>query len=101
MGRYDEKCKIAFVYYLIEHGRFDELYKAKKGNLSETSVVKMPPPKIMKLLKELSDEYNYAYDDIIQFNMKMEKKIPSIEFLIDKYFSKFHKQMKYDHEFIV
>ena len=101
MGRYDEKCKIAFVYYLIEHGRFDELYKAKKGNLSESSVVKMPPPKIMKLLKELSDEYNYAYDDIIQFNMKMEKKIPSIEFLIDKYFSKFNKQMKYDHEFVV
>jgi hypothetical protein len=100
MGRYDEKCKIAFVYYLIEHDRFDELYKAKKGNLSETSIVKMPPPKIMKLLKELSEEYNYAYDDIIQFNMNMEKKIPSIEFLIEKYFSKFNETTKYDYEFV-
>ncbi len=100
MGRFDEKCKIAFVYYLIEHGRFDELYNAKKNNLSETSVVQMPPQKIMDMLKELSEVYNYNYDDIIQFNMNMDKKIPSIKFLIEKYFNKFHKVIDYNFEFI-
>lgn len=100
MGRYDEKCKIALVYYLIENGRFDELYEAKQSNLSEDKIVRMPPPNIMKLLKELSEEYNYNYDDIIQFNTKMEKKIPSIEFMIEKYFNKFHKKQAYSMEFI-
>jgi hypothetical protein len=100
MGRYDEKCKIALVYYLIENGRFDELYNAKKDNLSGDKIVKIPPPEIMKILKELSENYNYEYDDIIQFNTKMKKKIPSLEFLIEKYFSKFHSKQKYDMEFI-
>jgi hypothetical protein len=100
MGRYDEKCKIALVYYLIENGRFDELYLAKKDNLSEQKIVRMPPPEIMLLLKELSENYNYEYDDIIQFNTKMKKKIPSLEFLIEKYFSKFHKKQPYNMEFI-
>lgn len=100
MGRYDEKCKIALVYYLIEHGRFDELYNAKKDNLSNTKIVRMPPINTMKILKELSENYNYNYDDIILFNTKMKKKIPSLDFMIEKYFSKYHDKKKYHMEFI-
>jgi hypothetical protein len=99
-GRYEEKCKIALIYYLIENNRFEELYKAKKDNLSETNVVKMPPAKIMKLLKELSENYNYNYTDIIQFNKNMKKVIPSVDFLIEKYFSKYMTETKYHMEFV-
>lgn len=99
-GRYDEKYKISLAYYLIEHGRFNELYDKKKENLSEKKVVRMPPLYIMEILKELSDN-NYDYDDIIQFNVDMPKKIPSIKYLIEKYFSKYKAKKNYKLEFIV
>lgn len=98
-GRYDEKCKISLIYYLIEHDKFEELYNAKQQNLSEHCVVKLPPPDIMMLLKDISENYNYDYNDIMNVNLNVKKIIPNPIVLIKKYFAKFLVKQKYDFEF--
>ena len=100
-GRFDEKCRISFVYYLIEHGKFNEMYKNKKDNLSESKVVRMPPKSIMMLLKDLSDNYNYKYDDVITVNLGVDKIIPNPNELIHKYFKKYLEKREFDYEFIL
>jgi hypothetical protein len=99
--RFDEKYKISLIYYLIENDIPDVNYTAK----SEESY-KLPPPEIMKMLKELSDR-NYRYEDVLRFIYKpksanIKKQINSPNLLIEQYFSEFKVvQPKYTHEFII
>lgn len=93
-GRYDEKCKIAMIYYLIENNRFDELNK-KSVNKDIDKIVKLPPLKIMKLLKELSDN-NYDYNDVLKmiYNPKYQirQTLQSPNTLIAKYFNEYKNE---------
>lgn len=100
-GRFDEKCKIALIYYLLETDKFDEF--VKKG--SQNTAMKIPPPKIMKLLKELS-ETNYKYDDVIKilYNPKVriiKNAMLSPDRLIAKYFTNFKVKHDFNLEFNV
>jgi hypothetical protein len=98
-GRYEEKCKIGLIYYLIENGRFDEFYKNNKNN-KQSKQIYLPPPKIDHLFLELSQKYNYAYEDIvIKFNPSMNQRIPSPHVLINKYLSHYRKERPYNLEF--
>lgn len=89
-GRYDEKYKIALVYYLIENNKFDELNKKQKITINK--VVQIPPDNIMNILKDLS-ENNYNYDDVLKIlyksSYKIKQVIPSPKILIGKYFNEY------------
>lgn len=102
-GRFEEKCKIALIYYLLETDQFDDLMK--KSHIAQTTqTMKLPPKNIMNLLKELSDN-NYNYDDVLKiifnptFKIKNTMSPPNI--LIEKYFSKYKVKHDYNLKFTV
>lgn len=96
-NRFDEKYKIGLIYHLIETNRYDELYNNKKDNLDESNIIYPPPNDINNILKELSEKYNYSYEDIVlRHNKNIKQKIPSIKFLIKKYFNKYTKKQNYN-----
>jgi hypothetical protein len=101
--RYEEKYKIALIYYLIENNKFDEL-KSKYISNKKNKSIKLPSGNIMKLLKELSDN-NYNYDDVIKIisnpksNIRGNKKIVSPNKLIQKYFSEYREKKNYSLKF--
>ena len=50
----------------------------------------------MDILKELSELYNYNYEDIVpNFNLNIKQKIPSPKILIEKYFSNYKQEKSY------
>lgn len=109
-GRFDEKYKIALIYYLIENNKFDDLIKDKKDKKDikntedDKKIIKLPPKKIMDLLKELSDE-NYHYEDVLKLlygeKIYLKHKIPSPISYINKYFKNYVKKQDFDLEFDV
>lgn len=103
-GRCDEKFKIALVYYLIEHNRFEELNKKSVNETNNNKIIKLPPDNINKILKELSDG-NYDYDDVLKIIRnpfyKINKKINSPKDLIRKYFREYSKVRDYVNHFVV
>jgi hypothetical protein len=105
-GRYDEKYKMALIYYLIENDKLNKLDKNNENNENNTSKkIYLPSNKIMKILKELS-ENNFPYAEkkeiILDKKIKVNTKILPPNELIKKYFKKYlNTNNKYTLEFII
>jgi hypothetical protein len=82
--RFEEKYKIALIYYLLENNRFHQLYDASKSHL-----YKLPPSDIDQLLKELNDHVNVPYADALNKRHNVEHKIPGPLELIDRFLPDF------------
>ncbi len=91
--RFEEKFKIALIYYIIETDRFDKLYKDKLDfAIEEEKQVYLPPDDIDQLLKDLNDNYNYDYYEAIKKEgPSTTDKIPSPIELINKFLPEFKK----------
>jgi len=92
--RFEEKFKISMIYYIIETNRYDELYQNRiDKEIDPDKIYHLPPDDIMKILKDLSENYNCSYKAAITKGAPKEcNVIPSPLILINKFLPEFQKE---------
>jgi len=94
--RADTNYKLDMAYYLFEQNRYNEI------NIHATNkkTVQFPSTNILKILKSISDNHNYNYDEfqkMYKYNKydDIQKKIPSLPILIKQYLNMYSIKKEY------